>query len=1218
MSGEEQPLLIEPVVSRPHEADAGSTYLVTVDLRGPLAPDGSDSPAAWPGPGEELTFTVGLDGSPHFVCEVLDDPGVVLHRYGGTYGPARFVVTAGRTPGPAALWLTINNQWGMPVRKAELPCRIRDPRLGEASGQAVVGYLPGADSDRQSPSEEAYLAPTAAAPPTRGVLRALLDWPRRRFGAARRAADGAEPPSESLPARDDSATARRPPESREALQRERLPRPAPAASSALAERHVLVAFAASDRDWATRIGDRLERRGLAVTLHRLDPTLGTEPSQLLRDLALAPGRILLVLSDAFFRLGAGTEDRWERVLRDVVIPDPDRFAAVAVGPASSMPAATEALAPLDVLTLGSEEAEGRLLRRLGLPAGPLPRPEGEGQAGRTAAVMGGVPHRNARFTGREELLETVRRFLTSGPDGARVTLLGMSGVGKTQLAAEFVHRFASAYDVVWWVPADVRASCRARLAELAPALGLRTGAEYGERLRAVRDALRLGEPYGRWLLVFDAADDVEAIADLVPSGPGHVLITSRNRSWMEQGSDAVEVPTYSRDESVAFVMRRAPRLTAAEADRLAAAMEDLPLLLDQTAGWLGGTTMPVDEYIGLVERIGADRELVNVSHDFPLSFRSAWSILLDTLRETYPWSVELLRLCTFFAPASVPIRLLRAMRPDALPEQLRGLVEDPRVWDEAVRTLVQFSLVRLETEGPREDEADDADDTAYLSMHRLVHLFVREGIPEAERAHFTDAARLALAAADPGRPTDSTAWSSYAEITPHLRHADVLGSTDPAVQDLALNCLRYMYVSGEYGAGIRTSARAMASWRELLGATHPRIWDLSHHYANLLRAIGDYRTSESVDRAAVDHLFAERGDRDLEYLRAAGGLAADLRGLARYQEALELSRFTYEHYRDLVGESDALALGAQNNLAVSLRLLGSYEEALGFDVRTLRLRLEVLGPRHSTTLYSEINRAIDLRLLGRYHEARTAQEQSFHEHVRVLGAGNPQTLRAAHNLALCTYHAGDPATALPLFLDIRERSSRVLGNHDPLTMMITASCACAQREHGDLERARALQEDVVDGYTEMLGHGHPYTIGVRGNLGLVLRSLSERQAAYVIERAHQEMARAVGEDHPWTIGCALNATAARALAGDTESAEALSRDTARRAEATLGRRHPLTLSCRIALAADLRALRRRPEADRIEEEALVGLSATLGPQHVHTASARSRNRPSWDFEPLII
>lgn len=982
---------------------------------------------------------------------------------------------------------------------------------------------------------------------------------------------------------------------------------------------VTISSAGFNRAWAAWIADRLERRGVTVVQQRWDPPVEIPLEESLRDLTLSRGQVLVILSDWYFQLGPRSHDEWNRALREVVAPDPDRFAAVSVT-TSALPGATSVLGAADLTNVGADEAERRLLTRLGLPTDPLPasaeaRP-GPRYPADTPEVWGGVPRRNTRFTGREELLNKAYQALQDAGTGAGVvTLYGMSGVGKTQLAAEYVYRFGSEYDVVWWVPADRRALYRQRLAELAPELGLSTGVEYGERLRAVRDALRRGEPHSHWLLVLDGADEPEHIWDLVPTGPGHVLITSRNPEWGEHNSNLVEVPVYSRDESVAFIRRRAPRLTPAEADRLADALEDLPLLLDQTAGWLNDSDLSVEEYIELLEG-GIDQDVVKVSADFPLAFQTAWSILLNKLKDTVPESVDLLRLCSFFAPGSIPVRLLKEMPAGELPEQVSGLMNDPLLWNKAIAQLRQYSVVRLES---HESAVDEASSGESLYMHRMVHQIVGHDMTERDRREFIDVVRRALAAADPGRPTDTRLWPAYAEITPHLKWADVLKSTDPAVQTLVLNCLRYMYLSGEYRAGIKLGERAMKAWRELLGEDHPRIWDLSYHYANLLRAVGDYAGTEAIERAAVDHLRAERGVQDLEHLRAAGGLAADLRGLGRYDEALEMSGWVLAAYRELLGDQDSRTLNAQNNLAVSLRLLGRYEESLELNQRTLEARRQFLGQRHNWTLSSQTSYAIDLRLLGRYGDALSLQNQSVRVHRLVLGHDNPQTLGAEYNLALCHYRSGERATASALFTRVLERCERVLGEGAPLTMMFAAGQSCFAREHADIDQARGISEKVVDGYVNMLGEDHPFVAGTRANHALILRNVGERDHAHaLLEGALAALTQAVGEYHPWTLGCAINASALRNLVGDPESAATLTDSVITRATETLGRTHPLTLSARIAHAADLRGVRERQRAEKVENEALGDLATTLGAQHVHTVSARSRNRPYWDFEPPIV
>ncbi|MEV4897189.1 FxSxx-COOH system tetratricopeptide repeat protein, partial [Nonomuraea sp. NPDC055795] len=217
-------------------------------------------------------------------------------------------------------------------------------------------------------------------------------------------------------------------------------------------------------------------------------------------------------------------------------------------------------------------------------------------------VWGRIPPRNKDFTGREQLLEQLYHGINGRATAVLPTALhGLGGVGKTQIATEYAHRYKSDYDVVWWIPSDQAMLIPSSIARLAPYLGLPKANEIGvaEAAEAVVEALRKGEPYGQWLLVFDNAHDPESIMNFMPDGPGGVLITSRNFAWASV-VDTLTVDVFSREESRLFLDRRVPGIGGNEADALAEALGDLPLALDQAGALQSETGMPVREYLTLL------------------------------------------------------------------------------------------------------------------------------------------------------------------------------------------------------------------------------------------------------------------------------------------------------------------------------------------------------------------------------------------------------------------------------------------------------------------------------------------------------------------------------------------------------------------------------------------------------------------------------------------
>jgi tetratricopeptide (TPR) repeat protein len=771
-------------------------------------------------------------------------------------------------------------------------------------------------------------------------------------------------------------------------------------------------------------------------------------------------------------------------------------------------------------------------------------------------IWGNVPQRNKNFTGRTQLLDGLRQRVT-GEVTALVphALHGMGGVGKTQLAIEYAYRFAPQYQVVWWIPADQVALVRASLAALAPRLGIEglLPGRTEEAVAAVLDALRRGEPYDRWLLVFDNADQPETIRGLMPTGRGDIIITSRNRGWSEV-ADALEVDVFARPESKEFLARRIAGITDQDADRLAEEFGDLPLGLEQAAAWLVQTAMTVDAYLQLLAEEGG-RVLGEypATSDYPLPVAAAWSLSVTRLRTQTPYAMELLQCCAFFGAAPIPLELLERGR-YILRSPLQGTLKDPILLGRAIRALGRYALVRI----------DNYRRT--LEVHRIIQRLIRDELEKNTRFIIRHEVHMLLAAADPGDPDDVQNWPKYEDLLAHVGPSEVVECRTPEVRSLAQNIVRYLYVTGNYSSALTSADKALARWTEESGLDDPYVLTMTRLKIQVLQA------------------------------------------LARYKEAYELSTTTLDRMRAVLGEDHEETLILMNCHCIDLWARGEFADSLAFTKATLDRHEAVFGNDHPRTFAAMNNYAEDLELSGDYTAARKLHEQLYEEKLVMYGHDDhPRVLFTLGALGRTTLAEGDYAKAH----EIAERAyngfrgqvrEHVLTDNHPWVLQQMVDLSTARCAIGAFSEALELAEDAHNRYQQAyLNADHPRTLAAAANLGraqLLTEDLSS--AVKILEDTSRRYQAVFSPDHPYALGCTVNLAIARQRLGDVEAANALLDATAEGLKRRLGPQHHHFLICMVDLATTVAELGDIPGAIRLDEETLSSLTNVLGQSHPHT------------------
>lgn len=334
--------------------------------------------------------------------------------------------------------------------------------------------------------------------------------------------------------------------------------------------------------------------------------------------------------------------------------------------------------------------------------------------------------RNYNFIGRTDEIDVLERKLFAKQDCHEIAVVGLGGVGKTQVALQFAYAVLETHPVVsvFWIHALSLETFEQSCIAVASVLGILDTGEDKKDVKVLVQQHLSAEKAGKWMLIMDNADEMDVlegssgkkgILDYLPkSDSGLTVFTTRDKTTAQAlaGNNILDVEKLDlATASALFEKMLTQRDTLREEaviEELLQELDCLPLAITQAAAYVNTNAISVEEYLRLLRSTEQDLIFI-MSKEIRDSTR--YKNAANAVAKT--WLVSFEQILRQDAHAASLLQYLSWIDWKAIPRSILPAVEPEAQMTSAIGTLWSYSLITARSDGKTYD------------MHRLVHVAVK-------------------------------------------------------------------------------------------------------------------------------------------------------------------------------------------------------------------------------------------------------------------------------------------------------------------------------------------------------------------------------------------------------------------------------------------------------------------------------------------------------------